>query len=234
MSLHIFTGPSLDTKTILSVMPESIIHAPVARDDLFKIPFITGDQVLIIDGYFESKPSVAHFEIIEIIENGVSVFGASSMGALRAAELADVGMIGIGLIFEMYFSGLIDGDDEVAMLHSEDYIPLTMPMIDLRIILQKLSAREKIKQETSNKIIQDVGQYAYQERTMTLIKKIIAAHADSNEQRIIFLNFTLENSQKRADALYALRFLKQLSTKEKLSLPKTCFRVAGKKHALKV
>ena len=39
------------------------------------------------------------------------------MGALRAAELAPFGMIGIGTIFEAYRDGIYTDDDEVALLH---------------------------------------------------------------------------------------------------------------------
>ena len=45
---------------------------------------------------------------------GTQVFGAASMGALRAAELAPFGMIGVGAIFAAYRDGRLTGDDEVA------------------------------------------------------------------------------------------------------------------------
>ena len=54
------------------------------------------------------------------MEEGIQVLGASSMGALRAAELHGFGMIGYGTIFEWYRDGLIDGDDEVALWHEPE------------------------------------------------------------------------------------------------------------------
>ena len=63
------------------------------------------DAVALIDGYFEQVPAVWHKEILWAMKLGVQVYGASSMGALRAAELQQFGMIGVGKIFEAYVSG---------------------------------------------------------------------------------------------------------------------------------
>ncbi|VBA31780.1 hypothetical protein LAUMK35_05097 [Mycobacterium pseudokansasii] len=41
------------------------------------------------------------------------------MGALRAAELHPLGMEGYGWVFESYRSGLLEADDEVAMVHGD-------------------------------------------------------------------------------------------------------------------
>jgi hypothetical protein len=51
------------------------------------------------------------------MEQGVHVFGAASMGALRAAEMHSLGMVGIGTIFQWYRDGKIVADDEVAVRH---------------------------------------------------------------------------------------------------------------------
>ena len=71
----------------------------------------------IVDGYFDTVPSVWHKEILVAMQRGVHVFGASSMGALRAAELHPFGMVGIGQVYEWYRDGTIDADDEVAVAH---------------------------------------------------------------------------------------------------------------------
>jgi len=39
------------------------------------------------------------------MSRGVHVFGASSMGALRAAELAAFGMVGFGRIYDLFRTG---------------------------------------------------------------------------------------------------------------------------------
>ena len=71
----------------------------------------------MVDGYFDGVPAVWHKEVLWALQAGIAVFGASSMGALRAAELHSFGMRGIGRIFEDYRDGRLTDDDEVALLH---------------------------------------------------------------------------------------------------------------------
>ncbi|MFF0220018.1 TfuA-like protein [Streptomyces vinaceus] len=54
-----------------------------------------------------------------LIDQGIEVYGAAGMGALRAAELAPFGMTGIGAVFRAYRDEEIVGDDEVALLHAD-------------------------------------------------------------------------------------------------------------------
>ena len=59
----------------------------------------------VIDGYFEVVPTVWHKEILWAMSQGIHVYGAASIGALRAAELAEFGMNGVGQIYQQYRSG---------------------------------------------------------------------------------------------------------------------------------
>ena len=56
--------------------------------------------IVLIDGEFHGRPSVWQREILDAIAEGTEVHGASSMGALRAAELHSFGMVGHGRIFD--------------------------------------------------------------------------------------------------------------------------------------
>jgi len=47
-----------------------------------------------------------HHELLDALEEGVAVFGGASMGALRAAELWQHGMVGVGKIFRAYRDGI--------------------------------------------------------------------------------------------------------------------------------
>ena len=65
-----------------------------------------------------------HREILYAMSEGIHVFGASSMGALRAAELHGLGMRGIGTVFEAYRQNVFapypppfERDEEVAVMH---------------------------------------------------------------------------------------------------------------------
>jgi hypothetical protein len=93
----------------------------------------------IIDGYFERVPAVWHKELLWAMSEGIHVFGAASMGALRAAELAEFGMCGVGSIFEAYRSGRLEDDDEVAVAHgdaSTGYRLASESMVNIRATLE--------------------------------------------------------------------------------------------------
>src|SRR5262249_7342489 len=85
-----------------------------------------------------NTPSVWQRELLEAIEQGIRVLGASSMGALRAAELYEYGMSGHGTIFEWYRDKVIDGDDEVTLWHEseeQNFRPLSEPLVNIRYTL---------------------------------------------------------------------------------------------------
>ncbi len=93
------------------------------------------ELIVLVDGVFESGPSVWHKEIMWAMSSGVTVIGASSMGALRAAELNQFGMMGYGEVYDDFASERLNDDDEVAVLHGPPetgWLPLTDAMIDIR------------------------------------------------------------------------------------------------------
>src|SRR5262245_20767961 len=57
------------------------------------------------------------------------------MGALRAAELADFGMTDVGWIYEAFHHGLLEDDDEVAVVHGAadtGYRAVSEAMVNVR------------------------------------------------------------------------------------------------------
>src|SRR5262249_34943349 len=131
----VFVGPTIAPESIHAAIPDTVILPPVAAGDLVQAPLDAGDVVAIIDGFFRQTAAVRHKEILALLDRGVHVWGAASMGALRAAELAPFGMRGIGRIFAAYRHGDIDGDDEVAVLHGSaeaGYRALTEALVNIR------------------------------------------------------------------------------------------------------
>src|SRR4051812_15444582 len=95
----VFTGPTIAVSQAREIL-EADYRAPAKAGDVLIATRSHPDAIAIIDGLFESVPSVWHKEILFALSEGVRVYGASSMGALRAAELHGFGMIGVGDIFE--------------------------------------------------------------------------------------------------------------------------------------
>lgn len=140
MTVHVFAGPTITADRIARLLPSARVHPPVQHGDLLRLPVAAGDTVLILDGLFFQAPAVRHKEILHLIHSGVRVAGASSMGALRAAELHQFGMIGLGQVFQWYAEGTVTADDEVAVSHlteEDDYRQLSDALVSLRYGLDR-------------------------------------------------------------------------------------------------
>ena len=95
-------------------------------------------DIRTIDGYFDRVPAVWHKEILWAMSRGIHLFGCSSMGALRAAELEAFGMVGVGEVFRMFRDGVLEDDDEVAVIHGPSdaaYVTLTEALVNIRATL---------------------------------------------------------------------------------------------------
>lgn len=115
----VFVGPTLPAEAAARLLPGALIRPPVAVGEIVALLRRRRGlgRLAIIDGYFERMAAVWHKEILLALEAGIEVWGASSMGALRAAELAPFGMRGVGEVFEAFRSGELVADDEVAVAH---------------------------------------------------------------------------------------------------------------------
>ncbi len=143
MSAVVFVGPTLPAGDVASVTT----LPPARQGDLYRaVRDLSPTVIGLIDGVFLDVPAVWHREILWALDRGVHVFGAASMGALRAAELDGFGMVGIGRIYEAYRDGVWPGfdepfedDDEVAVVHAPPAAggaALSDAMVDLRATLR--------------------------------------------------------------------------------------------------
>lgn len=135
MSTLVFVGPTLSAAEAQQRLPDARVLPPVAVGELVAHAKRGVKRIAIIDGYFERMAAVWHKEILLALERGIAVWGAASMGALRAAELAPFGMIGIGAIYRAFRSGALVADDEVAVAHlpaAQNYRPISDALVNLR------------------------------------------------------------------------------------------------------
>src|SRR5579859_4749374 len=112
METVIFLGPTLEVNEARKVLGGEYLP-PAAQGDLYRVARERPFSIGLVDGYFEHVPAVWHKEILWALSQGIHVFGAASMGALRAAELHPFGMQGVGRIFEAFRDGMLEDDDEV-------------------------------------------------------------------------------------------------------------------------
>jgi len=163
----IFCGPSLRAQDIAPFNGFEF-RPPVRQGDLFAATRDSPRAIGVIDGYFDGQPAVLHKEILWALTRGIAVFGASSMGALRAAELHSFGMRGVGRIFEAFRDGELTDDDEVALIHGPPetgYIRLSEPMVNIRATLEQAVAQGIIDNQTGERLATSSKARFYRERT---------------------------------------------------------------------
>ena len=129
-------------------------------------------MVGIIDGVLLSDAAVGHREILQLMQRGTRVIGGGSMGALRAAELDSLGMIGVGRIYEEYSSGRIEGDDEVVLMFDPFTLAaLSEPLVNLRLNVEE-AVKDRVISESDAMIIEQLKSTFYPKRSYEMLLAI--------------------------------------------------------------
>lgn len=145
MNAVVFLGPTLDVTTARRHIAATFLP-PVAHGDFIRIALERPLAIGIIDGYFDHTPAVWHKEILWAIAQRIPVFGAASLGALRALELAPFGMVGVGEVFRAFEQGELESDDEVTVAHlpaERGFEPVSEALVNIRATL-RLALKETI------------------------------------------------------------------------------------------
>lgn len=209
----VFLGPTLPRDEAERELNASFLP-PVAQGDVIRVCADKPKAIGIIDGYFENIPSVWHKEILFAIQAGIPVFGASSMGALRAAELHPFGMIGVGAIFEAYRDGRLEDDDEVAVVHGPaelGYPCLSEAMVNIRRTLADAVAAGVFCQSTSLRLESIAKELPYRERGYGRILRLAADIKLCPDELAAFKSWLPIGrfDQKREDARVMLRTMRR-------------------------
>src|SRR3569833_3338854 len=80
----LFAGPSLygTTPDLTGIQ----LRGPAMQGDIAQAVLDGAGAIGLVDGYFDAVAAPWHKEILFALASGVTMLGASSMGALRAAE----------------------------------------------------------------------------------------------------------------------------------------------------
>jgi hypothetical protein len=128
-------------------------------------------EIAIVDGIFQSAPAVGHAEIVYALDSGWRVTGLSSMGAIRAYELRDEGMTGIGYVFRQFLKYSDFRDDELCLLHNPDapYHPVTTPLVEVRYIFERFSDRLELSEQRASDVIEELRKLWFGDRDLRRI-----------------------------------------------------------------
>jgi len=204
----IFAGPSLPDRVSARQRLAGDYRRPAAQGDLVRAALRRPPAIVLIDGYFERVPAVYHKEILWALDQGIPVYGAASMGALRAAELHPFGMIGVGAIFEAFASGALTRDDEVALIHAPGdagYKMLSEPLVNIRWTLAAAVEAGVIGHALSKRLVVSASIRFYPERSFAaLLEESVAAPDAAAIGRLAVWLETGRIDQKQRDAFACL------------------------------
>lgn len=168
MRTVIFAGPTLPPSRRPISARSFGWRPPVRQGELYRAALERPAIIGVIDGYFESTPTVWHKEILWAMAQGIHVYGAASIGALRAAELDVFGMRGIGRIYEDFRDGVLQDDDEVAVMHGPaelGYPSVTEAMVNIRATLAAAVQAGVVTEDLAATLTATAKALFYKERT---------------------------------------------------------------------
>jgi hypothetical protein len=216
----VFLGPTLSVAVARQHL-DAMYLTPAGNGDIVKAVIDHAPSVIaLIDGVFAQSPAVRHKEILWAMSRGVRVYGASSMGAVRAAELAAYGMCGYGMVFRWYRRTPLADDADVAVAMAPAQLgsfPLGDALIDIRLTLKRAVLDHIIERQLQVTLEQLARSIHYTERSFKKLISIAVEHGLSGPE-LLALDHWLQGGkrkQKEADAIGLLAFLSSKSCKMK-------------------
>ncbi|GAA1456715.1 TfuA-like protein [Nocardiopsis exhalans] len=205
----VFLGPTLPVAEARAVL-EADYRPPAAQGDLYRAALDRPPAICLVDGYFSRVPAVWHKEVLWAMQQGVHVFGSSSMGALRAAELDTFGMVGVGRVYEAYRDGELEADDEVAVAHGpaeSGYRAVSDALVNIRATLGAAVADGAVSAKVAGELVEVARGLFYPDRSYPQLLEAAAARgidpAEISELRSRLPELRVD--RKRLDALELLR-----------------------------
>ncbi len=214
MKIIVFLGPTLPLAQARARL-DADYRPPVGRGDVYRAALEQPFAIGIVDGVFRSQPAVWHKEILWALNEGIHVLGGASMGALRAAELAPFGMVGVGRVFQQFESGALEDDDEVAVTHGPaelGFVAASEAMVDIRPTLQAAAAAGVLQPAQARDLEAQAKSLFYADRDYARLLRQAEA-AGMERDAVERLRAWLPQGrveQKRADALDLLDALHTL------------------------
>ena len=213
VKIIVYTGLSLpfdEAKEILDSAEdvEVIYKRPIQRGDLGSALKERPDIIAIIDGVFHQSSAVGHKEILNVMKSGVKVYGASSMGALRASELDTLGMVGVGYVYTQYATGEVDSDDDVAvMLDSETLEALSVPLINMKYVFTNAAEENIITEDERDELLKIAKKTFYPKRNYSQTLRESDLDDDKKSELIDFIRTSPDI--KKEDAKDLLKVIKK-------------------------
>ncbi len=137
---------------------------------------------------------------------------AASLGALRAVELEKFGMIGIGKIFQLYKTGKLNADDEVAVTFASegDYQLQSEAMIDIRYNLYLAHKKGFIGEKAKSLLVKLAKEIYFPHRKYAFILEEAKSKYPMLESEINAFGSYIRSNRKSLKEMDAIRLVKYL------------------------
>lgn len=199
----VYVGPSLEPDVVRDLLPQVQIMPPIRRGDLYRDRLLGFRLFLILDGAFFQSLAISPREIIDVIQDQGIVVGASSMGAMRAAECWPAGMHGVGSIYRLFRRGRLTSDDEVAVafVAAPPYLATTVPLVNVRYAVSRAARDGTLSMADARRIVASASDLHYSDRTW---RSVIASAAIPDQGDSLLASLSVFDL-KRMDAVCAVR-----------------------------
>jgi len=200
----VYVGPTISRGDVEAALPGAEVRPPVRRGDLYRDRTLRYSVLVVIDGVFHQDEAVPTREVVDVAEDGAWVVGASSMGALRAAECWPAGVEGVGSIYRLFRRGSLESDDEVAVAFDpDDPGRSSVALVNVRAAVAAARRRGVLPPEVGRRIVEEARDTFYPDRHW----RSLLRHAGVDDP-----DGTLEGrlsafDLKRTDAGRALRYV---------------------------
>lgn len=209
----VFLGPTLPLADARKVLRARYLP-PARQGDVFRALVARPRVIVLVDGVFEAVPSVWHHELRAALASGVHVIGASSMGALRAAELHTEGLLPVGRIAGDYVSGRRVDDADVVLLHGDvdsGYQPLTVPLVNVEATLALAKAKRLTSPRETAALVEQARALFFKQRTWREVVAVLPVARQASVLAWLRQNVV---DQKALDARQALRVAARLARRK--------------------
>jgi len=207
-NIAVFVGPSLpNAQKYLSNHIDIVFNGPAIRGDLTKAANDGFKTILLIDGVFGTALAVDNFEIRTVLDCGVSLYGCSSMGVLRAVDTEELGMQGFGWVFSHFKNSVITYEDDLALLYDErEFTNITIPNINLIYTLKEYESDiEKIRM-----ISKYSRKLSWKYRTQHLLRELLANYYSKSKATEIVEFCVVNGNIKKIDAINTINAMKAM------------------------
>jgi hypothetical protein len=198
----VYVGPTVTEQEVLSILPGAEICPPIRRGDLYRDRTLRYSAFVVLDGMFHQHEAVSIREIVDVLKDGAWVVGASSMGAIRAAECWPAGMEGVGSIYRLYRRGSLGSDDEVAVsFDPDDPRRSSVPLINIRYAVWRAVRYKQVDAEVGRRLVAIAADTHYPDRRWRHLLRNAAIEDEDRQLEGLLRGYDL----KRGDAVAALR-----------------------------